>query len=268
MKIKIVFNDDHSAVDVDYRLIDNSIAKKWYKKLKHIYRLPVSKSETRNEYDLDISKHHKIFCEKIGLDFKELDYNKQEDLNYLHWLYESQFSNVVNNTKNTDFLYLFHHSIHNKESMNKNDIGTNFNIGWGELEGPLTQKQNLNSFYSENIKKNNLYLMWSELGKKPFRYFLDHEPHNQERFNELAKPHQHFRVQFSLRCVESKNEKFSEPFKKWFKNYKDSWLQAYGLKDWTERDEFSGVHLAEPITNISEPEQFLKMKLKKIELYD
>ena len=51
------------------------------------------------------------------------------------------------------------------------------------------------------IEKNNIYLPWAELGKKPVRYYTDKEPSDQKRINQLCKPHKTLRAKFFISLV-------------------------------------------------------------------
>ena len=72
-----------------------------------------------------------------------------------------------------------------------------YGIGWGVKEGPLTHRFNCGDYNDDHIRRNNLYLQWSELGKTPLEYWRNQEPNDQARLNTLAKPHITFRAKFS-----------------------------------------------------------------------
>ena len=82
------------------------------------------------------------------------------------------------------------------------------NVGWGVKEGMLTEMFHCNSHYENKIIANNIYLPWTELGKKPLQYWKNKEPDNQSRFNELAKPHITLRPKFMIALKDIKPVKF------------------------------------------------------------
>ena len=61
-----------------------------------------------------------------------------------------------------------------------------------------------------------MYLPWTELGKKPFDYWSDGEPNNEERVMELCKAHFTFRAQFFIALKSNKPKSFPQEFIDWF----------------------------------------------------
>jgi len=269
-KIKLIFGNSQNHHDLDFFLIDSDIAYRWFKKLRHIHRLPISDTDSRlllqpdkNKYDIKII--HEEFCQVAGITFNLLDYNNQINLNFLHQLYEQYHDRLVAN--NADCLYRLHMAIHNIENLKNIDKFSSLSFGWGEKEGPLMERMNMHEHYSDILKNGNLYVKWSELGKLPSQYFIDGEPNDQSRFNILSKPNNTLRSKFSLQ-TSIKNFQFTEEFNSWFKNYKTGWLTYHGINDWLPIDEMGGVHVAEPLQEI-ELEDFVLTypDFKKIELH-
>lgn len=242
-KLKIVFNKGKETHDIDYVVADNPVADLWANKIKHLRNTDIDPIETSGFEFKSLETYHKKFCTEARIEFKKIDYDSQKDLNYLHELYEKNHDRLSVG-KNSKLLYTFHHAIHDRENKNKNE--TKYYVGWGVKEGPLTMAYKCNEFYSDHIEKNNLYLPWSELGKTPLVYYKNKEPSQLDRFIELAKPHMTLRPRFMI-CRRGEGvKKFDDGFKTWFTTLSQGWLGHYGLEQWREQDEFSGVLLATP----------------------
>jgi hypothetical protein len=270
-KIKLIFiNLQNHQHDLDFLLIESHISHRWFKKLRHIHRIPVSDMDSqlflrpdKNKYD--IKSIHEEFCRSAEINFNELDYEDQTNLNLLHQLYEQHHDRLVES--DADCLYRFHRAIHNIEFARRMDKFSSLSFGWGEKEGPLMERMNMHEHYSNILKNGNLYVKWSELGKLPSQYFIDGEPNNQSRFNILSKPNKTLRPKFSLQ-TSIKNFQFTNEFDSWFKNYKTGWLTYHGINDWLPIDEIGGVHVAEPLQEIDLEDFVLTYpNFKKIELH-
>jgi hypothetical protein len=266
MKIKLIFSDNNGKNnDVDFLLNDSDIARRWFNKIKHLQFIKHSLIETSSQTPIDIEFAHKEFCNAVGLQFKKLEYSNQEHLNYLHEIYEKYHSHVSYKEHN-EKLYRFHIAIHHIDR--KEYFESFYDIGWGIKEGPLTKKFVCNQFYENKIEKNNIYLLWSELGKKPKFYFDSKEPNNLDRFMELVYPHITFRAKFSIARKNVIIRNFNKDFIHWFENYKTPWLKKYKLDNWQEKDEQSGILLAIPKNKDISMNNFLQEfpTFQKIEL--
>lgn len=249
---KLIFKDNNNQeIDLDYQLHDSIVAEKWFKKIKHLKNVPIDIIESKQCDVSDLKTIYNEFCVFAGIKPVEFELIDQPLLNEFHRLYEETHK-VLSKKQHNEILYKFHHSIHFHEPHGKSD---QLVVGWGIKEGPLTEKFNCNEYYENNIEKNNIYLPWSELGKKPTTYWQDKEPNDQTRVNNLCKPHITFRAKFFIATKNIIPKKFDNSFKKWFKEYKDSWLIHHNIKKWEETDEYSAPLLAvarhrEDITNL------------------
>ena len=260
MGFKLIFENKTNTVDLDYQLCDTDIANRWFKKLKLIHVVPISDIEsttTKPVYTLD--HYYKVFCDRTNTKYEILDYDNQETLNYLHKLYEKAHD-YYSTVKDSDFLFNLHVSIHRKESVNS----LKYNVAWGVKDGLLTELHPCNQYYSKNLKQNNIYLRWSELGKTPLKYFNDKEPDNLERILELVKPHITFRSAFFISLQDYIPNKLPIGFVNWFDNYKDPWFDKHNLNKWDEFDEKCGAPLAECVTEFND--DLTQFDLKKIEI--
>jgi len=240
-KFRIIFSDqENNNFDLEYRLHDSSLAQKWAKKIKHLKNIPIDPIESDGIDVSNINKIYNEFCEFASLqpiDISNLDQNK---LNALHKIYEETHEKL-SRVSNNSILYKFHHSIHYNESKGAKD---KIYVGWGVKEGLLTEQFDCYSYYADEIKANNLYLSWAELGKKPLDYWRNKEPDNQQRVNELCKPHSTLRAKFFVSLKDKVPGKFTADFLEWFDVYKKAWLETYNLKSYDEIHYYSAPLLA------------------------
>lgn len=243
---KIILKKNSNTVDLKYTLYDSELAVLWFKKIKHIHKIPISSIESNLEDISDLNKIFEEFCKFADIEYHNLEDFSQTTLNSLHELYEKSHT-VLSKKPNNDILYKFHHAIHNKEHSNTNT--NEITVGWGIKEGALTTNFSCNRFYESELKKNFIYLPWSELGKKPLRYWRDKESDTLKRFLELAKPHITFRAKFLIQLENKIPKNLSKEFIDWFSKYKENWLEYNHISKWDEIDEYSAPLLAVPEHN-------------------
>jgi|TARA_R110000796_G_scaffold36595_1_gene93078 hypothetical protein len=241
-KFKVILsNQENKELDVEYELHDSILAEKWIKKIKHLKRVAINPIESQIVDVSNLQSIYNEFCEFANLQPIDIKNFNQDKLNQLHKVYEDQHE-VLSKRKNNEILYKFHHSIHHNEGIkaSKDELV----VGWGVYEGPLTEQFNCYSYYAHQIEQNNIYLPWSELGKKPFAYYTDKEPNNQKRVNELCKPHTTFRAKFFISFKDITPSHFTPDFSKWFDQYKQAWFEAHNINEYTEIHEYSAPLLA------------------------
>lgn len=260
---QILFQDkDKKIIAVKYRLHDTELAIKWYAKIKHLSRIEIDKVESELTNVSDLQKIYSDFCNFAGLEKLNIsEIPNQNECNLLHQIYEKNHDRL-SRLENNSILYQFHHAVHQAEKIDKS-LKTKMNIGWGVKEGPLTQKINCHPFYEKQLKKNNLYLSWAELGKTPYTYWKNNEPADQNRFNCLCQPHMTFRAKFFVALSDLDVPiVFPNQFNQYFNQFKSSWLQIHGIEDWSEKDEWCAPLLA--YTDIKV--ELHSMQLMKIEI--
>lgn len=237
----ILRNSEDKQFDIDYKLHDSLLAGKWFKKIKHLRHVPIDPVESEVIDVSDIQNIYKDFCKFANLEpitIKSLD---QSTLNRLHKIYEEQHD-ALSRLNNNEILYKFHHSIHYSEDISKSK--SKMPVGWGINEGPLTEQFDCYSYYDDEVRKNNMYLPWAELGKTPFQYYTDNEPDNQRRMLELCKPHTTFRAKFFIGLSDITPSEFPLGFLKWFDQYKEAWYKKYNLEEYSKKHEHSAPILA------------------------
>lgn len=246
MFFQIIFqNIKGQTQEVNYELVDTELNHRWFNKLKAIHKCTPDIYDSNLTFEYiereSLQETYEKFCKRLGILYKDLDLSDQKNLNYLHELYEKNNNNISD-----DIVYAFHCAIHYAERLiNGNKNRQTLDVGWGTKEGPLLSHYNCQKYYSqEKINAGDIYLAWSELGKKPSRYFHDGEPNNQNRFNQLCKPNITHRPKFKIYKESYSYVPFNNDFMQWFKNYKLDWLSKYDLEDWQPHDEQGGVLLA------------------------
>lgn len=242
-KFNIVFNKNKQDLHCEYSLADNDVAIKWKSKIKHLQNIPIDTVESKMEDLSNLEKHYNTFCEKYNIvPLKFTNIREQKNLNLLHEIYENNHDRISRLKNNVD-LYRFHHAIHQAEQQSHNDK-TEIYVSWGVKEGLLTEKYSCHEYYADKIVKNNIYLPWAELGKKPFRYWLDNEPNNATRVNDLCKPHLTLRAKFFISLIDKTPKKFPKKFEDWFKQYKKGWTKHYNIDNYSEVHNYSAPLLA------------------------
>ena len=241
-KFKIILSDSQRQLDVDYIVDDSALADKWFKKIKHISNIPHDPIESDTVDVSDLVGIYEEFCQFAELEPIEIENIDQQVLNKLHRIYEEEHERL-SKIKGNEILYKFHHSIHRNENKpdSEND---SIIVGWGIKEGPLTQQFNCHPFYADSIERNKIYLPWSELGKKPLEYWRDKEPNDQQRFNQLSKPHLTFRPKFFIALYDATPQAFDNDFVEWFSKYKKQWCDVHGINDYKEKHQYSAPVLA------------------------
>ena len=244
-KFKILFEDrDNKVLDIDYSLNDTTLAVKWFSKIKHLSKIPIDEVESDLEDLSNLDLIYDEFCDFAGLNKMPLNQIRDQHVyNQLHKIFEDNHERLSNKSNNS-ILYKFHHAIHDAEP-GQSKTRQKINIGWGIKEGPLTYNMNCNPFYEKCIKKNNLYLPWAELGKQPYKYWIDKEPADQTRFNSLCKPHVTFKAKFFVALFDMEQPKpFPNQFNQYFNQFRSQWFETYNIAKWTEKDEWCAPLLA------------------------
>ena len=244
----VVFSKEKTLIDLEYRLNQTEVGIEWFKKIKHLRNVEFDPVHSKQEDNSDLDQAYENFCEAAKVEYTPIQSYDQENLNRLHRLYEDYHDKLSTN-HHANALYKFHSAIHQREKSNPETCV----VGWGVKEGPLTTQKNCNRFYEKKLLRNHIYLPWSELGKKPYHYWLDNEDHSVQRFLDLCKPHMTLRAKFKIMMYDAETPVFPTQFHNWFVEFKEKFLEKYGLENWTEIDEWCSPLLAIPThtTNIA-----------------
>jgi len=234
-------------------LLDNPIVKvykKIYKHLQHInipFRLwdsPFYTNNIQNLIDAGSALGISVDADKI---------NNQEYLNYLHQIYEKSFDG------NPDWLN-FHEQVHLHEPCRK---VKSLLIDYRELCGPLIRPfdRTWTNYLTTKSDIGDVIVSWSELGKTPYRYWLDQEPDNLNRVCELVKPWINLKPKINIIFTPGniKEPLENTEFLNWWKQYQEPWCHHWKLKNW----QMEHIEGAIPLGKISKIQFFnLEKNLK------
>lgn len=254
MPLQLIYGNN--AVDnghtETYDIVDNEIGNIFAWQMKLIHRVPYNRSQSiwpnksRNNLKnlQDLTQLIKTKC-SIVIDF---DINMdQQCMNKLHEIYEQMHDTKDKFThEQLILLYEFHDAIHDVESAHSHRTDAFWKIQWGHLAGPITRNLDLYDYYQSEIPSNTLISKWGELGKPPGGYYMDKEPDDQIRVNELIKPHRNFDPTFFIYANSYNIETFEPGFEDWWKTYENDWCNHWKTPKWTTAFEYGGIVLAEP----------------------
>jgi hypothetical protein len=243
--------------EIQYQLADNPIAVEWFKKLKHIYRIPLDQIytttndiESKDDVINTISEELELINSSIGKIYNIKDEYNQFDCNFLH---SFTINNQYNyNTEIRNMFHRLHRKIHLLEFILSNSKYNEYFLPaeWGEKSGLLTtqHEQSPYQYYTLNLLAGNIYQFWSEFGKTPLQYWKDQDSYDIDHFIKNCRPHMTFRPGFSL-CIKNVTiNAFNVEFDVWFTAYRKAWQEKYNADKMSEYSE-GGILLATPIGN-------------------
>jgi hypothetical protein len=237
---------------VKINFYDNPVAKIYSGMLEHLRHVPVPVNLADNPYRCDRESiiNELVFTGTVlGIDIDPSRLTDQEYLNTIHKIYEKGYDGSPTWLK-------LHECIHVIERSNKNN-NTNLRhfatIDYRELSGKL--EKNFRSDYTQcmttRLETGKFYGCWAELGKNPYDYWKDNEPNDLARFCELSKPWIKIKWKIMIPLIEDTSEmllpsedKFLE-FEKWFDQYKNGWLNHWGIEKWSKDEIFGFIPLGE-----------------------
>ena len=232
----IIFEDGSEIVIT----LDNSELSSVYKKIyKHLQHVTVPFKDWDNPfYNNSQSVDSLINCASllgITLDRKKLVEKDQQYFNSIHKIYEKNYDGNP--------LWLdFHEHIHMCEAANDDKVN-HIQIHYREKAGLLKKKFDPLWFNrSDIIKKGEVFVWWSELGKIPYHYYKDGEPDNLLRLCELAKPWLALDPIIMIAVediVLPKADNDIESFNEWWSLYHDDWCKHWNISSWSLTQMFS-----------------------------
>lgn len=167
----------------------------------------------------------------VGIDVdKELCSRDPTYTNYLHQIYENSY--------NGDPVWLeFHEHIHLYEiSQNKRTLRNLILIDYREKSGLLNSKFEFewSRFFVTKIKKGDVVVQWAELGKCPYKYWIDQEPNDIVRLCQLAKPWLELKAQFYIATedIDFLSDMHIEEFESWWANWSTPWCHHWNIPKW------------------------------------
>lgn len=256
--VEIIFGNAHrkNGHAEQYQIIDNHIGKIWQWQIEMLQQVPYSEIESKWPHKKHYSWNQLV--ELVKKVTKTLDYNLDFELentqdcsNKLHKVYEEIHATHVTpgkikNQETLNLIYSFHHAVHDTEkTFNPIDY---WKIDWGYKAGLCTKEISLHDYYEYPVPQNHITSQWSELGKTPVSYYIDNEPNNQQRINELVKPHLHLRPTFCINSNTKTGDEFPQGFNEWWTSYAKIWYLKHNISDWEIRHDYGCVILATPLS--------------------
>ena len=255
--IVLTFNTTQGIQEVVYNLAENPIAVRWCNKINLLnernisvdpnftgrsFGKPITYQDSKKSLDAIID------WVNANTDYviDKKDHYNQDDLVSMH----DTYIDIANDARYDSFneTYLLNTYIHECENtMHRSYTPVSFPIAWGTNDGVTMEafEPSDYNYYVDRLEVGNLYLVWSEMGKKPSHYFRDKDPDDLATFSKTVKPH----VSWSARCeiplVDLAPMTFSKNFQDWFSKYKSVFLDQYNLNDWQSLHESGGVPLAQ-----------------------
>jgi len=256
----VVRTADQALHDVYYQLADNVVAKKWFEKIYYLQDVPLcgfytndlARQPTLEEINQGITDD---LIRLQALDLPELDQLSiktsydHDDCNLIHHLTVRYQYGFDLHTRN--IFHSLHRKIHLVEIILEGYPITSIVTGWGENEGLLDQEFPCNPYdlYEATLPIGTLFLNWSEFGKTPYRYWLDHDISDVDNFLANCRPQRTFRAQFSLVLEPTTVQDFKVGFEKWFDPYRPHW-RAQWNQDWTPLQEYGLLPLAHAVSTV------------------
>jgi hypothetical protein len=228
-------------VDIPFRIWDNPY---------HV--------DTRPFEDLvhDLVAHARVLGITVSVD-QCLD-RRQSYLNDLHKIYEQNY--------NGDPAWLnFHEHIHMLENFKHDSEHNDFLIiDYREKSGMLQIPMHKDWIASTQTKVSagDVFLHWAELGKTPYRYWLDGEPDQVARLCELAKPWLILRPKLfvALKDHDALDKKNLDQFENWWQLHKSAWCRHWNLDDWN-LGHMLGCLVIGQVTDLSSTMDLLKQQV-------
>jgi len=243
----IVKNEEGHKLSFIYTLEDNPVAELWYKSMKHLRNVKYHAIDSLRQEPRDIKTCYHLFCEFAGIDPLEFDHVDQSLLNKFHEQY-MYHNDVLSRKKNNDIIYEFHQSIHKMERQNSGipSRADMHRVSYSRFSAPFHKKFPCNLYYTDQLLKDNLYLLIADSGKRPHEFWTDGESEDKNNIDKTMMAHYTFKPDWFV-CLQSKHPSpLSEKFYGWFEQHKSTFLKKYGLKKWDDIDENSAVLLAKP----------------------
>lgn len=245
-------NDVRVPIELNNSILQNTILG-IYKNLQHV---DIPFREWDNPTYLSTLSYDQLidqlieFADRVSIkiDRQQCLNNDQSYFNYIHKLYEQGYNG------NPAWLN-FHEHIHLCEGYHQ---APRLVIHYREKAGLLQKKFNIDwlSGSTTNIKAGDVFLEWAELGKIPYRYWIDQEPNNINRICELAKPWINLipKLQVALEDKDTLSNKKIAEFEKWWSTYDESWRRHWQLPKWTITDQFSVIVIGriDPIETLTD----------------
>jgi len=231
--VQILFNN---ACQVEISLFETQPADAIRCMHRHLQHVDLSRRErddpfytykfTYTEVVNQLVKYGKIVS--VVVDSARCLQHDQQYFNELHEIYEKKYNGI------TDWLN-FHEHIHLCERyITKPPMS--LILDHREKAGPLNKEFQFEWLKesSTEICAGDVYLEWAELGKSPYRYWLNNEPNDLTRMCELVKPWHTLRsiIHVGLENINILENLKIDEFNSWWSIYENAWCDYWKIPSW------------------------------------
>jgi hypothetical protein len=242
MKLQLIDN-----TQIQLNLYSNPLADYIQQQFKHLQHVDLELGPRDNAYNpvhnnpAAVKQRLQTAAAELNIELQDrLD--DQEYLNYLHQLYEKNF--------NGQRSWLdFHDMIHTAEQHNGHLYPQIFTVDYRTKAGALTKSFNREhlKYATTKLHQGHVYIIWQELGKTTYNYYVDHEPEDINRICELAKPWLHLRPSFFIACEDFDFVAQADfaGYQRWFDAYRTAWCQHWGITDWSDQEALMVIPIGE-----------------------
>lgn len=256
--MKIILNDGYS---VEIKLRSTTVVDTLLKMYKHLQHVDVPFRHWDNPYHyFEFTRQELVqqlihYAHLVGISVDPLQCKApcQKYLNQLHALYEKGYDG-------SPAWLDFHEHIHILEKYQQ--LPMIMNIDYREKSGLLEKSVDSTWFIDGTtlIHPGDVFISWAELGKTPYRYWVDNEPDDLVNMLTLIKPWSKLKpkLNVSFESIDRLAGIDRHNFETWWTQYKHEWCRHWSLQDWTLTDMYSVIKIGS-VTDISE----LSTRLRK-----
>lgn len=232
---------------------------------KHLQRVPLDFKPWDNPYYCHGMQYSQtvdmleIFANRLNLVIdRSLCLDKSDwYFNELHSIYQQNYDG-------SPAWLDFHEMIHVCQRFFNLDKPQVCVLDWRERAGLLIKDFNRDwlSLGQTTVRKGDVYVEWNELGKTPYMYWIEKEPHDQSRINELVKPWSKLRPKLCIALEDTLlyDSARSDEFCEWWETYEAEWCRQWGLLSWSLK-QFSSAIVVYKISDIQNLSQALENQL-------
>ena len=252
IRYKIPTDDtEHTA---HYELADNAVSGAWERKIKRLQGVPFSSHYTGLDHQRKMDKAQ--ILHEIQVSWRDLHTQgilgaytgmTQTISNELHsWLVSNQYRGDYSQPQK-ELMHRLHRLIHAWELAG--DRPHTFPVGWGEREGPLQEPLDPVhlALYQYPLTPGDLYLIWSEFGKRPYDLFCDGL--GAEAVEE-CRAHETFRAKFDL-ALGAEVRRFDDGWPAWWREFRVAWSGRCDI-EWTPLFQWGGIPVAHRVRNTAD----------------
>jgi hypothetical protein len=232
---------------IEIKLINSPVTTALEKIFKHLQHVPLNFKKWDNPFYVESVAFSDLVSELVTTgDALGIQVDASECI-ALNQLYYNQLHKIYETNYNGDPRWLdFHEHIHLCELHYRQDPLRSVLIDYRERAGPLTKSFD-NSYLSNivtDIVPGMVYIQWTELGKRPYNYWIDNEPNNLDRLCQLSKPWTHLRPKL---CIATQHinllDDIDPGFFAWWNQYESAWCKHWQLDNWPITYQAGVIHI-------------------------